>query len=151
MCCADSLEIKMMRPQFFSSMPGRYARLSRTPLITFTSKKRSPIGVGDLEVRFTSKIHRLLTRMSVLGGHLFEQRLDARSRAKIRSNAGEFRATVRWPNVSRALSTRACVRLLITTRAPASESVAPIAYPIPAVEPVTFPCSPRFIWFLPCS
>src|SRR5438093_4179520 len=40
----DSLEMKTIRPQLRFFINGRYARLSRTPLITLTSKNRNHSG-----------------------------------------------------------------------------------------------------------
>ena len=57
----------MTRPQFFSSIAGRYCRVRRTPLSTLTSKKRSQSASGISANGLGSKMPRLLTSTSALG------------------------------------------------------------------------------------
>src|SRR6267378_4978559 len=59
--------MKMTRPHFFFSMPGRKWRERRTPLSTFTSKKRSQSESGISRKGLASKIPKLLTTMSASG------------------------------------------------------------------------------------
>jgi hypothetical protein len=62
MCWPDSLEMKMTRPQFFFSIPGKYFRVRRTPLSTFTSKIRIQSASGISAKGLTSKMPRLFTK-----------------------------------------------------------------------------------------
>src|SRR5882762_9510327 len=136
MCCADSLEMKMMRPQFFFSMPGKSWRERRTPLRTFTSKKRSQSESGISRKGLGSKIPRLLTRMSASGTCW----RNVSTPWAVPKSAGTPRRSG-FPTLARifltATSTRASVRPLTMTLAPSAASVAAMAKPIPAVDPDT--------------
>src|SRR2546422_1013745 len=139
--------MKTTRPQFFRSIAGRYWRVTRTPLSTFTSKNRRQSASEISANGFASKIPRLFTRTSASG----TRRTNAstplalpRSAATPRAPAPPARPRMR----STADDTRASVRPLTTTAAPSSASAVAIANPMPAVEPVTtavFPSSPRSI------
>src|SRR5712664_1095219 len=128
--------MKMTRPHFFFSMPGRKWRERRTPLRTFASKKRSQSESGISRKGLGSKIPRLLTRMSASGTCW---RNVSTPWAVLRS-AGTPRRPA-FPTLVRifltAASTRACVRPLTTTLAPSAASAAAMANPIPAVDPDT--------------
>src|SRR5712664_242867 len=128
--------MKMTRPHFFFSMPGRKWRERRTPLRTFASKKRSQSESGISRKGLGSKIPRLLTRMSASGTCW---RNVSTPWAVLRS-AGTPRRSL-FSTLVRifltAASTRACVRPLTMTLAPSAASAAAMANPIPAVDPDT--------------
>ena len=69
---ADSLEIKMMRPQFLAIIFGKQCRASRIPLITFTSKNRNQSSSGISTNGLGSKMPALLTSMSISGSSLIK-------------------------------------------------------------------------------
>src|SRR5665647_1851426 len=137
--------MKMMRPQFLSSMPRMYCRLSRAPLITFISHMYCQSASGISRNGFASNAPTLLTRMST-SGYCFATAATPstvdRSAAAGRSSAVGLSFVIR----AIASSTRACVRPLTITAAPSRASVLAIAKPMPSVEPLTsavFPLSCR--------
>src|SRR5438874_919086 len=64
---ALTLLMNTILPHPRSFMPGRYMRLRRTPLSTFTSKNRRQSSSGICSNGFGSKMPRLFTRMSTAG------------------------------------------------------------------------------------
>ena len=95
---------------------------------------------------FGSYTPTLLTRTSTAGTASYILRPLRRS--QIYGDAADFRVAVSFRILSVALSTRCCVRPVITTDAPSRASVRAIANPIPAVDPVTkvfFPSTCKFI------
>src|SRR5208337_4164916 len=152
-CSADSLEMKITRPQFLRSIPGRKWRVSRTPLRTFTAKKWTQSESGISRKGLVSKIPRLFTRMSASGTCSMNHATPSefpRSAAMPRTSA----LLLCSRRESSAAATRASVRPLMMTRTPSSASAAAMARPIPAVEPVTtacFPCKPNFMIRFPLS
>src|SRR6267378_3149738 len=128
--------MKMTRPHFFFSMPGRKWRERRTPLRTFTSKKRSQSESGISRKGLGSKIPRLLTRMSASGTCW----RNVSTPWAVPKSAGTPRRSL-FSTLVRifltAASTRASVRPLTMTLAPSAASAAAMAKPIPAVDPDT--------------
>jgi hypothetical protein len=59
--------MKMMRPQFARFIAGSTSRARRTPLSTFTSKKRIQSASGISSKGFGSKMPRLFTRIWISG------------------------------------------------------------------------------------
>src|ERR1700722_15383804 len=70
--------MKMMRPHFFFSMPGRYWRERRTPLKTLTSKKCIQSASGISANALGSKMPRLLMRTSASGTCLMNALMPSR-------------------------------------------------------------------------
>ena len=123
-----------MRPQLRLSMAFRYARDSRTPLMTLTSKKRLQSSSGISKKSFGSKIPALLMRMSTSGSAdtsaLQPEAVDTsaampRTLPPAASSLRTAASTLSWP------------RPLITTLAPEAARPLAMAWPMPAVEPVT--------------
>jgi hypothetical protein len=142
MCWPDLLEMKMTRPQFFFSIPGKYFRVRRTPLSTFTEKSHS-FCVGGFRERFNLEDAQVVHHNICLG-HLLQKCIDSVRRTQIHGDAAQFG----WQILSSAATTRASVRPLTTAFAHSAARVVAIANPIPAVEPDTttaLPRSPRSI------
>src|SRR6266436_3000123 len=132
----DSEDRKTTRPQRRCIIAGRYARDSRTPDMTLTSKKRVHSLSGISKKSRCSKIPTLLTRISATGSAFTRAAQPAvvpRSAAMPRKAAP---GTARF-SLASAASTPACLRPFTTTAAPASARPWAMAKPIPAVEPVT--------------
>src|SRR6266404_101527 len=137
--------MKRMRPQFRSSIPARYCRESRTPLITFISKKRYQSASGISANGLGSKMPTLFTSTSTAGNFA----ITASAPAKPQKSAA-MPSTLAFVVLDRiaaiAAFTRSCVRPFTKTCAPSLASELAIAKPIPAVDPVTnavFPVSFR--------
>src|SRR5882724_6879211 len=130
-----SLEMKMMRPQLRLRMNGRYKRASRAPLKTLTSKKRFHSSSLISSKGLTSKIPRLFTRMSTCGCcrtsfSATDAELKSPANPMTSPPAALFMAVT-------AASTAVEVLPLTITLAPSRASAAAMAWPMPAVEPLT--------------
>jgi hypothetical protein len=136
--------MKMMRPQFLCCIDGRYARARRMPLSTLTSKKCFHSSSVISSKPFGSKMPRLLTRISTFGNFRATSLAAAavlRSAAKADALFGAIAFSF-----ATAASTDFDVRPLTMTRAPSRTSASAMAYPIPAVLPLTsasLPVRPR--------
>src|SRR6267143_163108 len=128
--------MKMTHPHCYFSMPGSKWRERRTPLRTFTSKKRSQSESGISRKGLGSKIPRLLTKMSASGTCW----RNVSTPWAVPRSAGTPRRSA-FPTLARifltAAATRASVRPLTMTLALSAASVAAMAKPIPAVDPDT--------------
>ena len=139
--------MKMTRPQFFFSIPGKYSRVRRTPLSTFTSKSRIQSASGISAKGLASKMPRLFTKTSA-SATCFRNASTPFAVPKSAATPRNSAFATRWRILSSAAATRASVRPLTTTFAPSAARAVAIANPIPAVEPDTtaaLPRSPRSI------
>src|SRR6266404_6297251 len=137
--------MKRMRPQFRSSIPARYCRESRTPLITFISKRRYHSASGISANGLGSKMPTLFTSTSTAGSFAITASAPAEPE-KSAAMPSTLAAAACDRIASTAASTRSCVRPFTWTCAPSLASDLAIANPIPAVDPVTrtiFPVSLR--------
>ncbi|MGY2936761.1 hypothetical protein ACVWZ6_006363 [Bradyrhizobium sp. GM6.1] len=126
--------MKTIRPQLRLSMPFIYARERRTPLITLTSKKRLQSSSGMSKKSLGSKMPALLMRMSTSGSAA----ASALQPAAVETSAAMPRTFPPAPSSLRtAASTLSWPRPLITTLAPEPARPLAMAWPMPAVEPVT--------------
>ena len=139
-----------IRPQLRFSMPGISARESRTPDMTLISKKRSQSSSGMSKKDFGSKTPALFTRMSAEPRALTSA---AQPAAVERSAATPSTLASGWADFSfsSAALTLASLRPLITTRAPQLARPRAMAWPMPAVEPVTIAVLPLRSMFKPWS
>jgi hypothetical protein len=132
----DSDEMKTMRPQPRVSIPAIAARARRAPESTFTVKKRSQSSSSIAKKSFGSKMPALLTRISGAG----TAAMSAAHPASVATSAATPSAVAPGTsarNAATAAATLSCLRPLITTRAPAAARPRAMAWPMPAVEPVT--------------
>ena len=126
--------MKITRPQFCCFIAGRYALVNRTPLSTFTSKKRCQSSSAISSNGTGSKIPRLLIRISTSGNCFVSFSVSA-AIERSPANPSTLPLAVDLRD-SIACLTEASERPLTITFAPSSASALAMEKPMPAVLPL---------------